>query len=157
MEILYLILFVFLLNYMDDKLSYIRYPIDVEKFEYNLREISEYDVYYKLNTTISILNIDDIFEISDYYNNNFTIPEISFNNIVRGPKYLSIRNLPQKMKDEYIEKYYDFPYIVAELKQPQNKPHDQFMEYCDRLSKNRNLDWRPIWKDFIKKYESNMC
>ena len=144
-------------DHYSDKLSYIRYPIDVKTFESNLKEISEYnDVYYKLNTTISILNIDDIFEITDYYNNNFKIPTISFTNIVRGPKYLSIRNLPQKMKDEYIKKYYDFPYIISELKQPQNKPHDEFMEYCDRLSKNRNLDWRPIWKDFIKKYENNM-
>ena len=56
----------------------------------------------------------------------------------------------------FLEKYYDFPYIIAELNQPQNTPHDQFMEYCDRLSKNRNLDWRLMWKDFIKKYESNM-
>jgi len=144
-------------DHYGDKLSYMRYPIDVEKFEYNLREISEYDVYYKANCTISILNIDNILQIRDYYTNNFYIKGgIEFRNIVRGPKYLSIRNLPQKMKDEYIEKYYEFPYIIAELKQPQNKPHDQFMEYCDRLSKNRNLDWRPMWKDFIKKYESNM-
>ena len=70
--------------------------------------------------------------------------------------YAVMQKLIQKMKDEYIEKYYDFPYIIAELNQPQNTPHDQFMEYCDRLSKNRNLDWRLMWKDFIKKYESNM-
>ena len=61
------------------------------------------------------------------------------------------------MKDEYVEKYHEFPYVVAELRQKQNKQHDQFIEYCDRLSKSRNLDWRPMWKDFIKKYENNMC
>ena len=97
-------------DHYGDKLSYMRYPINVEKFEHNLREISEYNVYYKANCTVSILNVDDILQIKDYYTNNFNLKDkISFHNIVRGPAYLSIRNLPQKMKDEYIEKYHEFP------------------------------------------------
>jgi hypothetical protein len=55
------------------------------------------------------------------------------------------------MKNEYIEKYKDYPYIIAELKKPayNDQSLNNFMTYCDKLSLHRSFDWRPLWKDFI--------
>ena len=142
-----------------DKLSFMRYPIDVEQFEKNLAEICEYDpkIEFKLDVTVSLLNINDLFEIKKYYTNKFNLKpygptrsRLDFDNIVRGPKYLSIRNLPDRLKQKYIDIYSEqFPYVIAELVRDPVKPLDDFFAYCDKLSLYRNLDWRPIWKDFI--------
>ena len=140
-------------DHYQDKLSYMRYPIDVSQFENNLAEISEYypKIEFKLDCTISLLNIADVFEIRKYYMNKFNLrSRIDFDNIVRGPKYLSIRNLPDHLKQKYVEMYSEqHPYIVAELVRDPVRPLSDFMAYCDKLSLYRNLDWRPMWQDFI--------
>ena len=71
-------------------------------------------------------------------------------NIVRGPQFLSVKNLDQKDKDMLIEKYKnikDSGYVINELKQPKKFELDKMREYCDRLSKHRNFDWRKLWND----------
>ena len=140
-------------DHISDKLSWIRYPINVQEFENNLSEIKQSnDITSKINCTVSILNIDDLFEIRDYYQNKFNI-EFSADCLVIKPIELSIANLPQKLKDEYIEKYKDdFPLIIAELNKPSNKSlFNKGLEYCDRLSAHRNFDFRILWKDWLKK------
>lgn len=146
-------------DHYKEKLSFMRYPIKPQEFEKNLYKISKDNkINFSISCTVSVLNIDDIFEIKKYYNNKFRLKNsIDFENIVRGPSYLSIRNLPSKLKTYYLQKYKEYPYIIAELKEEQNCASDKFMSYCDKLSESRNLDWRPMWKDFIKKYENNMC
>ena len=86
-----------------------------------------------------------------YYNNKFNLKiPVNFHNVVRGPRYLSIRNLPDKLKEKYIEKYKGhFPYVIAELSQDPVGSLDDFMAYCDKLSLHRSFDWRPLWQDFI--------
>lgn len=139
-------------DHIGDKLAFMRYPIDVEKFESNLFEINQYtDIKHRLNCTVSMLNINDLFEIRKYYVNKFRLKTpVDFDNVVRGPKYLSIRNLPEKLKKHYIEKYKDhFPYVIAELNHEPDCKFDDFMTYCDKLSLHRNMYWRPLWQDFI--------
>lgn len=139
-------------DHYGEKLAFMRYPIDVNQFELNLKEIQDYkNIKHKLNCTVSILNIDDLFEIKKYYNNKFNLKiPVNFHNVVRGPRYLSIRNLPNKMKEKYIEKYKGhFPYVIAELSQDPVSSSDDFMTYCDKLSLYRSFDWRPLWQDFI--------
>lgn len=134
------------------KLAFMRYPIDVNQFELNLKEIQDYkNIKHRLNCTVSILNIDELFEIKKYYNNKFNLKiPVNFHNVVRGPRYLSIRNLPDKLKEKYIEKYKGhFPYVIAELSQDPVGSLDDFMAYCDKLSLHRSFDWRPLWQDFI--------
>jgi len=143
-------------DHFGDKLAYMRYPIDVEKFEANLHEIQEYDtIKHNLNVSVSVLNIDDLYEIKEYYLNKFKIKgDITFSNIVRGPLYLSIRNLPDSLKQKYIDKYEkDFPYVTSELKRDPVHEFDTFYTYCDKLSLHRSMDWRPLWKDFINMLE----
>ena len=74
---------------------------------------------------------------------------IDFDNIVRGPRYLSIKNLPAKMKEKYLDEYQQYPFIIAELKENPECSYDNFMAYCDKLSLHRSFDWRPLWQDFI--------
>jgi hypothetical protein len=140
-------------DHYGDKLSFMRYPIDPQVFENNLQEIIDGGVRYSLDLTVSILNIDELDEIRKYYKDKFSIPEhinLHFSNVVRGPEYLSIRNLPQRMKDRYLEKYHDLTYVVAELREEPNQPVDKFIAYCDKLWLHRGgTDWKILWKDFL--------
>ena len=133
------------------KNEFIRYPINQIEFEENIMALKKMEnINFKFNATVSFLNIDDIFEIKNYYNRKFR-NLITFHNIVRGPDFLSIRNLPPQLKNEYIKKYKDYPYILAELRQPNNMPIDTSFEYCDKLANHREMDWRNAWSDFIDK------
>ena len=131
------------------KLDWMRYPIDRVKFESNLKEAK--DLIKEINLTSSILNIFDLIEIRNYYRDNFGIP-MTFQNIVRGPFMLSIRNLKQKDKDILLKKYEKLPnysYIKAELLlEPFDPEHKKMKKYCDDLSKHRNFNWRELWNEF---------
>lgn len=140
-------------DHYGDKLSFMRYPIDPQVFENNLQEIIDGGVKYSLDFTVSILNIDELDEIRKYYKDKFSINSsvnLHVINVVRGPSYLSIRNLPQRMKDKYLEKYHDLPYVVAELREEPNETFDKFIAYCDKLWLHRGgTDWKILWKDFL--------
>ena len=133
----------------------IRYPIDIKKFEANLVEAKP--IIKQLNCTVSLLNVFDLNEIWDYYWNKFRI-KTTFANIVRGPEFLSIRNLPPKDKDMLLEKYKDFKdfsYIENELKLPKQAELIRMKNYNDKLSANRTwpganrkFDWRELWNEF---------
>ena len=72
-------------------------------------------------------------------------------NIVRGPEYLSIRNLNQKDKDMLIKNYENLDdglYIKNELLLKPTHTLDTMRNYCDKLSKHRNFDLRKLWNEF---------
>ena len=140
-------------DHYGEKLAWIRNPIDVKEFESNLKEIVSTKAGKKINVAISMLNIDDIFEIEEYYRNEFSIA-INVENVVVTPIHLSICNLPQKMKDMYIEKYEKYPFIVAELKRDSHGLYEKGLQYCDDLSRNMGKDFRILWKDWLDKVES---
>lgn len=146
-------------DHYGEKLKWIRYPIDVENFENNLKELMKvkestpnwkYD--FKMSGTTSILNIEDLYEIKDYYE-NMGVPKFTWtNNIVEDPTWLSIRNLPQSLKNEYILKYEKLPIVISELKKDiKEELLENGLEYCDMLSKHRGFDYKIIWKDFLNK------
>ena len=134
-------------DHIKEKEAWIRYPKDVKKFENNLREAKS--LIKQINCSVSLLNVFDLDEIYDYNWKNFGI-ETTFMNIVRGPQFLSVKNLDQKDKDMLIEKYKnikDSSYVINELKQPKRYELDKMREYCDSLSKHRNFNWRELWND----------
>ena len=139
-------------DHFGQKHEWIRYPIDQNKFENNLKSLDETGIQYKINPTISLLNIDDIFEMEKYYKSNYNPITMNYH-IVRGPLFLSIRQLPNSLKEEYLEKYKDYPYIVSELKMPRTHGLQVFRDYCEKLSTHRNFDYKIIWKDFLEKLE----
>ena len=147
-------------DHYQDKLSWIRYPVNVEQFEKNLKEIIDANFYTYLNCTISLLNVFDLIEINRYYRDKFNI-EINFNSIVKTPDFLSIRHLPIEIKDKLL-KMLDVPLVdrrginkfqlvKTQLKLDGDTSNlEKAFKYMDKLSKNRNFDWRKLWPDFLK-------
>ena len=147
-------------DHYQDKLSWIRYPIQVNQFEKNLREMIDNGFRIDLNCTISILNIHDLLDMYKYYKSNFGL-EMNFNSIVSTPDFLSIKNLPIKIKDKLLE-YYKIPIkdkrgvdrfqlVKTHLKQDGDETQlDKAYDYVEKLSANRNFDWKKLWPDFLK-------
>ena len=135
-------------DHYGEKLKWIRYPIDVEEFESNISEARE--LVTRLNCTVSILNIEDLYEMSVYYRKKFNV-DITFHNIARGPGFLSIRNLPDKYKTEYMRRYSELDYVIDELqKDPiSSNQLQKAFKYCDDLSKHRKFNWRDLWPNFL--------
>tara|TARA_Y100000592_G_scaffold27439_1_gene43575 strand:- start:6163 stop:7320 length:1158 start_codon:yes stop_codon:yes gene_type:complete len=147
-------------DHFQDKLSWIRYPVNVEKFEKNLKEIIDANFYTYLNCTISLLNVFDLIEINRYYRDKFNV-EVNFNSIVKTPNFLSIRHLPKDIKIKLL-KMLDVPLVdrrginkfqlvKTQLKLDGDTSNlEKAFKYMDKLSKNRNFDWRKLWPDFLK-------
>ena len=105
----------------------------------------------------------ELLEIEEYYNNKFNI-EVMFKSIVDTPISLSIRNLPDKKKEELIKLYEKnntvstggtgvamdkFSFVISELKQPRN-PEDlkKGIIYMTKLSKVRTIDHAKLWPEY---------
>ena len=85
-------------DHYGDKLKWIRYPIDVDKFEENLYRMKPYITH--IQCTVSILNIFDLKEIEEYYKDNFGIQVYWY--ALYSPSSLSIKNIPNKQDIKYI-------------------------------------------------------
>jgi len=82
--------------------------------------------------------------------------------VVTTPNFLSIQHLPRDVKNKLLD-YYDLPNFVDKwgvnkmnlvktqlLLDGDTKNLKQAYDYMDKLSKNRNFDWRTLWPDFLK-------
>lgn len=141
-------------DHYGDKLSFMRYPIDVKQFEDNLLEIAT-EFNYELNGTVGILNINDLNDIWHYYNNLGI--KIGFPNIVSDPQMFSIANLPKGLKADYMEENPKRAVVISELMCENLEPERNWkmaLQNLDDLAKHRGVEWRPLWKDFIDKVES---
>jgi len=96
-------------DHFGEKLEFIRYPIDVKKFEENLAIMKD-NVSY-INVTVSILNAFDLKDIEEYYKDF----DVEFEPVY-SPASLSIKNLPNKDEIEYIPN----ELIKNELMKPKN-------------------------------------
>ena len=139
------------IDHFQDKLRWIRYPIDVLKLEMNLNEVKHH--ISQISCTVSMLNALDLDDIYHYYKESFGI-ETDFKRFVAGPRFLSIRNFSSAYKDKIRDMYHDKPYIdMNYINDEMNKPAipngwEQAISYCDKLSAHRNFDWRGLWNDF---------
>lgn len=122
-------------DHYGDKLAWIRYPIDVKKFEENLYSMANNVI--SINVTPSILNIDSLDEIVDYYSDF----NINYDNVVVNPKILSIKNLPKNIKEKYIIKYLRYENVVNELRKESDANElAQGLQYCRNLNSQRNTN-----------------
>ena len=147
-------------DHFKDKLSWIRYPIDVKQFEKNLKEMLDSGFNANISCTISLLNVFDLIDINNYYKNKFGA-NVHFNSIVTTPNFLSIRHLPIDVKQKLLRQLdvpvYDrrgvnkFQLVKTQLKLEGDTSNLQkAYDYMDKLSKNRNFDWKKLWPDFLK-------
>jgi organic radical activating enzyme len=129
-------------DHYGDKLAWIRYPIDVKKFESNLKLYREWINF--LHCTASILNINDYDDIIKYYKDHFDL-KLKFCSIVYGPSFLTPRN--SNNKKELIESFKDNEIILA--KELENEPHESDQEkmkqYLSELNDIRKIDVFELW------------
>lgn len=132
-------------DHFKEKLEYIRYPINYKKFEENLKVIIE-NFSHTINVTVGLLNIDELDEIRLYYKKLGANSRPNFN-IVSTPRALSIRNLPEEVKEKYRKKYPEYKFVIAELNRPKHTEdwYEHMSEYMDKLYEHRGLDWRKVF------------
>jgi hypothetical protein len=135
-------------DHYGDKLSWIRSPIDVDTFEANLQIIKEN--VSNINCTVSLLNINELNEIRDHYKGF----NVTFTGIVSNPNHLSIKNLPQELKNIYLEKYSNLPMVVQELEKPIMEGElKRGFDYCRKLGSKRNVSFDNLFHEIISSIE----
>ena len=135
-------------DHYKDKLSFIRYPIDVESFENNLMEAHEN--VSKLSCTVFILNVNDIFEIKNYYHEKFDI-KVETPSLVHYPQMLNVRHLPDVMKEKLIKRYdkKEGALFLTELYKDREEAQFQTgLFYIKELSSFRKMDISKLWPEF---------
>ena len=144
-------------DHFGDKLKFIRYPIDVDRFELNLQHYKKYIIH--LTLTVSLLNVYDLQQIKLYYKENFDLDVTTFSYVKENisehnPEWntLSIRNLEQSEKQKLFKKYEHFEetnkHFFTELKLGIN--HETIKNtrnYLNKLAKKRNMSWDNLWSD----------
>ena len=142
-------------DHYGDKLSYIRYPIDVYKFEKNLEILAEEHVKTNgfmdgaIHLTASILNIEDIYDIRNYYQSKFGL-KLKVASIVRSPYDFCVTNHPRK--DYLIEKYKhdkNLNTLLFHLKRPSNVTYwNNAIKYFESLDAHRGTNFRKLWPEY---------
>lgn len=103
--------------------EYIRHPSNWERIESNIKLFKEKCPTWKIHfsPTISILNIFYLDELMKYcIQNNY---ECMFGNILHGPKYFNITNLPKKWKDIAAEQIAETQKLWFDHNQVYHKPN----------------------------------
>ena len=137
-------------DHYGDKLSWIRYPIDVYQFEKNLDFVqNKYNAITDITCTVSILNIEDLDKILPYYESKFNIKNKGYHCCVEWPDMLSIKHHPEKNK--LIEKYTNFEMdpdkaIISHLKLNADKEQwKKAIAYLNKLDLHRQTDYTKLW------------
>ncbi len=143
-------------DHYQDKLSYIRYPINIKQFESNLRilkqEMTENKMFDgAISITASILNAEDLDDIIRYYENNFGL-NAGIGAVVDRPNEFAIRN--HIKKEQLISKYRGrvgkgFDQVNGQLA----KPHEAGMwnkaiDFFNDLDQHRGIKYKDMWPDY---------
>ena len=111
--------------------EYIRRRTDWEQVVNNIKEVKKFpNVTVNINGAISFLSVLRFYELIDWVKeNNHLFNQINWSNI-RGPKKLCANVLPDKIKQDLIPKYKNFPDIQGVLKESNGGlDHKDSIEY----------------------------
>ena len=139
---------------IQNRLEFVRYPIDVDSFENNLFTYNRY--INNIQICVSTLNVLDLDKIYDYYKKNFNLKVTSLS-YVQGPMILSVRNFKDEVKQQLREKYsYLEPrnrmFFNEFSKRPWPNAKEKVTNYLNSLGKSRKIDWTKIWgKEWLDK------
>ena len=136
-------------DHYKDKLSFIRYPIDVESFENNLMEAKEH--IPQLSCTVFILNVNELLEIKKYYRENFDI-KVTTPSIVQSPSMLNVRHLPDSVKENLIEKYKNqnnCPFVTELYKDRSEDLFQKGLSYIKGLAEFRKMNVSKLWPEYF--------
>ena len=134
-------------DHYKEKLQYMRYPINVNTLEENLKRYKSH--IKQIQITVSLLNILDLVDIIDYYHNNFKILTL-ISNCVNAPPNLSIKQLSNEQKEWCRKTYKDKGLIMAELEKPRDEEGiPKFKKYIRNLDRVRSLNGYHLFSEVI--------
>jgi organic radical activating enzyme len=135
-------------HYQDEKLKWIRYPIDPDQLKRNLEKATKFNWDIYLATTATILNLEDLDDTIDYWVNNFGIIRSQYHGVAIQDIH-SVKNHPNKKL--YYSKYDEGGILSGEINKEYNPLYfNKAIDYWDLIDKGRGTNWRKIWPHFNK-------
>lgn len=130
-------------HYQDDKLKWIRYPINPDDVRRNLDRVKDFgwDIY--VAPTATILNLADLDDTVDYWTKGWDLKVTEYMGIANQQAH-SVRNHPQKHL--YKSKYDQAGILQGEInKSFSASSYNKAIEYWDKLDSLRGTNWRELW------------
>tara|TARA_Y100000992_G_scaffold288457_1_gene242159 strand:- start:1258 stop:2535 length:1278 start_codon:yes stop_codon:yes gene_type:complete len=113
------------LDSMGDAIEYCRRRTKWDEVLHNMETVKQYDnVVVDTNSTMGFLSILRFYEFLEWAENYKYIDRVQSVYALERPPHFQVKNLPQKIKDNLIPKYENWPHIQKMLMQP----HDKFGE-----------------------------
>ena len=84
-----------------ERFHYARFPLTFDKVENAIKLLKSNNIHYDIIPTVNLLNVYNITNIYEYFFHNYS-KECVFN-YLRFPKFQSIVNLPEKIKQKIIK------------------------------------------------------
>ena len=144
-----------------DRFEYMRFPANWKEVIENMNTIKQIEKFeVRICHTVSVLNVWYMREFFDYF-----IKWESYLNIVHGPEYYNVKNLPTSVKELITEKYKEFPTVnkivdyMNESKSdyPRHWGGEEQMEFLPELKRNiegsdnfRGNDYSKTFPEFYK-------
>lgn len=101
-----------------DVANYLRRKSDWKEIEKNIDILQKFDnVKVDFNGLVSFLSVLRFYEVVDYVRDNDFVHQLNWA-MLEWPPHLRVNNLPQKLKDELIPKYKEWPDITSALEMP---------------------------------------
>jgi sulfatase maturation enzyme AslB (radical SAM superfamily) len=107
------------------------------------------------HTTVSVYNVNKLEEIEQFFKDQF--PRITNDRrLLYWPEFLSIRNLPQELKDRIAPTVQQFPEILEFLNSTGEDLFEHFLNFHDGLDaiRNEQLTSNNLLSDFINEYKA---
>lgn len=132
-------------HYEDEKLKWIRYPINPDDLRRNLdiikRDFDNWDIY--VAPTAVILNLEDLDDTVEYWMKGWDLNITEYMGIACQFTH-SVRNHPRKHL--YKSKYDQAQILQGEINKPfQPEYYNRAIEYWDLLDSTRGTNWRKLW------------
>ena len=138
-----------------DRFYYARFPLTFDKVENGIKLLKTNSIHYDIIPTINLLNVYNSTNIYEYFVDNYS-KECMFN-YLRFPKFQSIANLPEKIKEKILkqsrlpEKLYSE--LEYELYSEKSTGLSKAVNFYRTLDKQRGVkleEYLPEWKFYLQ-------
>lgn len=111
------------LDSMGEAIEYCRRRTKWDEVLDNIKTVTEFpNVRVNVNAVMGFLSILRFYEFLEWHKDNYDLIEEKLSvYALEYPQHFQVRNLPQKIKDDLIPKYKDWPDLQAMLKQPSDQ------------------------------------
>ena len=141
-----------------ERFHYARFPLTFDKVENAIKLLKSNNIHYDIIPTINLLNVYNITNIYEYFFHNYS-KECVFN-YLRFPKFQSIVNLPEKIKQKIIKEsrlpkklHNELEYELYSEKSIGLSKAVNFYRTLDRQRGVELEKYLPEWKFYLKDNE----